>query len=85
MDNDNQGNEFSHLNTEKQSIPSQLNPVYGFDNFIKGECNQVVFNAGLEVATEPGQTHYNPFIIVGDTGLGKNTPGQCHRFKDFGI
>ena len=71
MDNDNQGNEFSHLNTEKQSIPSQLNPVYRFDNFIKGECNQVVFNAGLEVATEHGQTHYNPFIIVGDTGLGK--------------
>ena len=71
MDKDNQENEFSYLNIENQRIPSQLNPVYSFDNFIKGECNQVAFDAGLEVASVSGGVHYNPLVIIGDTGLGK--------------
>lgn len=71
MDNYNQEKESFGLNKEKHRIPSRLNPAYEFENYIKGECNQVAFNAGLEVATKPGQTHYNPFIIIGDIGLGK--------------
>jgi chromosomal replication initiator protein len=54
-----------------QSIRSNLNPRYTFDNFIKGDCNQLARAAALAVANNPGGTSFNPLVIYGGTGLGK--------------
>lgn len=60
------------LRTENlQSIKSNLNPRYTFDNFIKGDCNQLARAAALAVANNPGGTSFNPLVIYGGTGLGK--------------
>lgn len=54
-----------------QSIRSNLNPRYIFDNFIKGDCNQLARAAALAVANNPGGTSFNPLVLYGGTGLGK--------------
>jgi chromosomal replication initiator protein len=60
------------LRTENlQSIRSNLNPRYIFDNFIKGDCNQLARAAALAVANNPGGTSFNPLVLYGGTGLGK--------------
>jgi chromosomal replication initiator protein len=60
------------LRTENvHSIKSNLNPRYTFDNFIKGDCNQLARAAALAVANNPGGTSFNPLVIYGGTGLGK--------------
>ncbi|MEW6510401.1 MAG: chromosomal replication initiator protein DnaA [Bacteroidota bacterium] len=48
-----------------------LNPRYTFDNFIKGDSNQLAGAAASAVANNPGGTSFNPFVIYGGTGLGK--------------
>ncbi len=50
---------------------SYFNPRYTFDNFIRGENNQLATSAGMAVADNPGTTRYNPLVIYGPTGLGK--------------
>ncbi|MCI0707384.1 MAG: chromosomal replication initiator protein DnaA [Ignavibacteriae bacterium] len=52
-------------------IQSNLNPRYTFDNFIKGDSNQLARAAALAVANNPGGTSFNPLVIYGGTGLGK--------------
>ncbi len=60
------------LRTENlHSIKTNLNPRYTFDNFIKGDCNQLARAAALAVANNPGGTSFNPLVIYGGTGLGK--------------
>jgi chromosomal replication initiator protein len=60
------------LRTENlQSIRSNFNPRYTFDNFIKGDCNQLARAAALAVANNPGGTSFNPLVLYGGTGLGK--------------
>jgi chromosomal replication initiator protein len=55
-----------------QPLPqSNLNPRYTFDNFIKGDSNQLARAAALAVANNPGGTSFNPLVIYGGTGLGK--------------
>ena len=54
-----------------QSIRSNLNPRYIFDNFIRGDCNQLARAAALAVANNPGGTSFNPLVLYGGTGLGK--------------
>lgn len=54
-----------------QPIHSNLNPRYTFDNFIKGDSNQLARAAALAVANNPGGTSFNPLVIYGGTGLGK--------------
>jgi len=54
-----------------QPIQSNLNPRYIFDNFIKGDSNQLARAAGQAVANNPGGTSFNPLVIYGGTGLGK--------------
>lgn len=54
-----------------QSYPTNLNPRYTFDNFIRGESNQLAVAAAMAIAQKPGSTRYNPFVVYGDTGLGK--------------
>ncbi|HVN48672.1 MAG TPA: chromosomal replication initiator protein DnaA [Bacteroidota bacterium] len=58
-------------NENLQSISSNLNPRYIFDNFIKGDCNQLARAAAMAVANNPGGTSFNPLVIYGGTGLGK--------------
>jgi chromosomal replication initiator protein len=50
---------------------SVLNRKNTFDNFIKGESNQLARAAALAVANNPGGTQFNPLVIYGDVGLGK--------------
>ncbi|MCX6123058.1 MAG: chromosomal replication initiator protein DnaA [Ignavibacteriales bacterium] len=54
-----------------QSIRNNLNPRYLFDNFIKGDCNQLARAAAMAVANNPGGTSFNPLVFYGGTGLGK--------------
>lgn len=50
---------------------SNLNPRYTFENFIKGDSNQLARAAAMAVANNPGGTSFNPLVIYGGTGLGK--------------
>ncbi len=52
-------------------VQSYLNPRYTFDNYIKGESNQLARAAASAVANNPGGTSFNPLVIYGGTGLGK--------------
>ncbi len=54
-----------------QNFPNGLNPRYTFDNFIRGESNQLAAAAAFAIANQPGGTKYNPLVVYGDTGLGK--------------
>ncbi len=52
-------------------IQTFLNSRYTFDNYIKGESNQLARAAASAVANNPGGTSFNPLVIYGGTGLGK--------------
>jgi chromosomal replication initiator protein len=54
-----------------QHYPTYLNPRYIFDNFIRGDSNQLAVSAALAVSDSPGKTKFNPLCIYGGTGLGK--------------
>lgn len=57
--------------TEQPIAQSNLNPRYTFENFIKGDGNQLARAAALAVGNNPGGTSFNPLVIYGGTGLGK--------------
>jgi len=68
---------FPELPEKDEETPSgfikqnyDLNPIYSFNSFIEGACNQFVKSAALGVATRPGRS-YNPLFIHGGVGLGK--------------
>jgi len=54
---------------EKQSR-SGINPKYTFDNYIKGDNNQLAFAIAKTVANKPGEA-YNPVFLYSGVGLGK--------------
>src|SRR5512146_693043 len=54
-----------------EAFQTFLNPRYTFDNFIKGDSNQLARAAASAVANNPGGTSFNPLVIYGGTGLGK--------------
>ena len=59
---------------EKQrpkDFESHLNPRYTFENFIKGEGNQLARAAALAISDNPGGTSFNPLFVYGGVGLGK--------------
>ena len=54
----------------EETIDSNLDPAYTFDNFVEGKPNQLGKAAAMQVAQAPG-TAYNPLLLYGGTGLGK--------------
>jgi chromosomal replication initiator protein len=59
------------INSSVPSFQTSLNPRYTFDNYIKGDSNQLARAAALAVANNPGGTSFNPLVIYGGVGLGK--------------
>ncbi len=57
-------------NTKKE-FQSFLNPRYTFENFIKGEGNQLARAAASAISDNPGGTSFNPLFVYGGVGLGK--------------
>ncbi|HMQ68375.1 MAG TPA: chromosomal replication initiator protein DnaA [Ignavibacteria bacterium] len=49
---------------------SNLNQKHIFDNFIKGESNELAVAAAYAITNNPGKI-YNPFFVYGGVGLGK--------------
>ncbi len=62
---------------KKLHVNPQLNPEYSFNNYIEGECNRLARSAGFAVGNNPGGTAFNPFLIYGDSGLGKTHLAQA--------
>lgn len=54
-----------------QGFETFLNPRYTFENFIKGEGNQLARAAASAIGDNPGGTSFNPLFIYGGVGLGK--------------
>ncbi len=50
---------------------SNIITKYTFDNFIKGESNQLARAAAYAIGENPGGTSFNPLFIYGGVGLGK--------------
>ena len=55
----------------KPTFETNLNPRYNFDNFIKGESNQLARAAAVAISENPGGTSFNPLFVYGGVGLGK--------------
>ncbi len=49
---------------------TRLNPLFSFDNFVRGKANDLARAAALQVADNPG-SGYNPLFVYGGVGLGK--------------
>lgn len=56
---------------KKNDFDTHLNPRYRFDNFIKGEGNELARAAAGAISDNPGGTSFNPFFVYGGVGLGK--------------
>lgn len=56
---------------KRKSFESHLNARYRFDNFIKGEGNELARAAAGAISDNPGGTSFNPFFVYGGVGLGK--------------
>ena len=55
---------------EHDDFVTNLNRKHIFDNFIKGESNELAVAAAYAITNNPGHT-YNPFFVYGGVGLGK--------------
>jgi len=64
-------NSLAEKSKPKHSFESNLNPRYTFDNFIKGEGNQLARAAAGAISDNPGGTSFNPLFLYGGVGLGK--------------
>lgn len=58
-------------NDTLSSFQTLLNPRYKFENFIKGEGNELARAAAIAIGENPGETSFNPFFVYGGVGLGK--------------
>jgi chromosomal replication initiator protein len=65
------GNVSKEIIKIKHEFESHLNSRYTFDNFIKGEGNQLARAAASAISDNPGGTSFNPFFVYGGVGLGK--------------
>ena len=62
---------------QKVKINPRLNPAYCFENMVKGECNKMGINAGVNISQKPGKTPFNPLFVFGGPGLGKTHLAQA--------
>ena len=77
----------------KNSDKTNLSKDYTFENFVIGNCNRFAHAASVSVANKPGQTHYNPLFLWGNSGLGKthlmhaigNEILECFSDKGFAV
>ncbi|MEO8446923.1 MAG: chromosomal replication initiator protein DnaA [bacterium] len=58
------------VSSAEEEFNSNLNQKHIFDNFVKGESNELAVAAAFAITNNPGKT-YNPFFIYGGVGLGK--------------
>lgn len=58
------------MNYDDEDFNSNLNQKHIFDNFVKGESNELAVAAAFAITNNPGKT-YNPFFVYGGVGLGK--------------
>jgi chromosomal replication initiator protein len=58
-------------NSQAKHHTTPLFPEYTFDNLVLGSANQVAALASRQIAEKIGTSPYNPFIIYGESGLGK--------------
>jgi len=64
----------AHTPLQKQSIKRHSTPLftdYTFDNLVLGSANQMAASATRQISENIQSSPYNPFIIYGDSGLGK--------------
>ena len=59
------------VSAQQPKHETYLNPRYTFDNFIKGEGNQLARAAAGAISENPGGTSFNPLFVYGGVGLGK--------------
>lgn len=59
------------LTEPEEKFESNLNQRYTFENFIKGDGNQLACAAAGAISNNPGGTTFNPLFIYGGVGLGK--------------
>ncbi len=64
-------NKIKPVEAKRPEHETNLNPRYKFENFIKGEGNQLARAAAGAISDNPGGTSFNPFFIYGGVGLGK--------------
>lgn len=74
---DNVQNPFVIPGIKKIVVDSNLQKKHNFDNFVVGDCNRVVKEAGYAIAKNPGGTPFNPLFIYSDPGLGKTHVSQA--------
>ncbi len=55
----------------KKNVHHNLVSKYTFDNYIEGDCNKLARSAGINIASKPGRTSFNPLVVYGGVGLGK--------------
>lgn len=65
---------------EYEEIDSQLNPMYNFKNYCKGESNKLACAIAEHIGNNPNKVDFNPFFIYGNTGVGKT-----HLIQAIGI
>ncbi len=68
---------FVYPGTHRVQVNPQLNPVYCFDNLVRGECNRMGITAGESISMNPGKTAFNPLLLFGGPGLGKTHIAQA--------
>ncbi len=63
-----------HSNANPKAVKqhkTKLFPDYTFDNLVLGSANQMAYSAAQQIAENITSSPYNPFIIYGNSGLGK--------------
>jgi chromosomal replication initiator protein len=63
-------------NPDEDNFSSNINPRNTFDNFVKGESNELAVAAAYAITNNPGKI-YNPYFIYGGVGLGKTHLAQA--------
>jgi chromosomal replication initiator protein len=62
---------FEKSSEQKKHHTTPLFPEYTFENLVLGSANEVAALASRQIAENIGSSPYNPFIIYGESGLGK--------------